>query len=262
MLLPFRLEDGGAERGGFDLDAGVARKDDIAAGMQEVVVDGKRSGIESDAGGEIATAGSDANDASDESETIGGYAGLGSEVAVFIESAASEHGEQQRSDGTGLIARSDGALGIKREVLRLFSGGACERAFDLAAVALGKLDLLESEAKFAIATEGAGGPGGGDFADKFRALRNHELAVFVVDRFNDESFDGIAGLGGSGGKIVRERGVDGPDLGLACAGSGGWRSGKAASLGRAVSGRSTGAVSSKDQAVCASMRSGWYGSWW
>ena len=167
MLLPFGLEDGGAERGGFDLDAGVAGEDDVAAGVQKVVVDGKRSGIESDAGGKIAIAGSDADDAADEPESIGGYAGLGGEVAVFIKGATSKHREQQGSDGTGLIARGDCAFSIERKVLRFLSGSACERAFDLTAVALGKLDLLESEAKFAIASEGAGGFGGGTLPTSF-----------------------------------------------------------------------------------------------
>src|SRR5580704_9808463 len=101
-LLPLGPDDRSAKRRCLNLDTGVAGKDDVASGAKEVVVNGKPRGVEAEACGEIAISCDDADDAANESESIGCYAGLRGEVAVFIESAAGKHGQQQRSDDAGL----------------------------------------------------------------------------------------------------------------------------------------------------------------
>lgn len=193
--MPLGLDHRRAERGGLDLDAGVAREDDVAAGVQEVVVDREARGVEAEAGSKVAITRGDADDSADNSESVRGNAGLGSEVAIFIKGPAGEHREQQGSDDAGLIARGDGAFGVEREVLRFFGCSTGERAFYFAVVALRKLDLLEGEAEFSVTAKGAGCLGHCHLADEFGSLGNDELLVFVINRLDDEGFDRIAGLG-------------------------------------------------------------------
>ena len=67
-------------------------------------------------------------------------------VLVGKVSAARKHGEQQGSDGAGLVARGDGSLGIQRKSLLAFSGGAGQRALNRTIWAGGKAHLLKGEA--------------------------------------------------------------------------------------------------------------------
>ncbi len=100
--------------------------------LQEIVVEGERGGVVTDARGNVAVSRGNADDAADESESVGGDTGLGGEVAIFIEGAASQHGQQQGRNNAGLVTRRDGAFGIEREILSFLGGGTGERAFHFA----------------------------------------------------------------------------------------------------------------------------------
>jgi hypothetical protein len=253
-LLALRLEDGCPQRRGFNLDTRVFGEDHVATALDEVVVDGQGGGIVANAGREVAIAGCDADDASNKTKPVGGDASLECEVAVLVKRTPSEHCEQQRDYHTGFVARRDRAFGIEWEILSFLGGGPGEGSFDWAVVALRELDLLEGEAELPVSGEGFRGSGDGNLADQCRALRDDQLLVVIVDGFDDLGFNRVAGPGGRGAEArVRVALTDQiSDLpGVAAAGAGG----SDATIG--VVGSSTGAVSSNDQAVCASILWGW-----
>src|ERR1035437_11028686 len=97
----------------------------------------------------------------------------------MIQRAASQHDQQNGSNGAGLIVRRDRSLGIERQVLRFFRCCSSQRALDLAIESLWESHLLKGEAQLAVAAKRARRSRSRHLSDKRRTLRNHKLFVSV-----------------------------------------------------------------------------------
>lgn len=182
------------------------------AGAQEVLIEGEAGGVEAEPGGEVPVAGGDADHAAHQAKAVGRDAGLHGEVAIVIKGAAGKHGEQQWSDGAGVVFGRHGSFGVKVEALGSLGCGAGESAFDGAAGGgvLRKLHLLKGEAQFSVAAQRARGFGGGDVTDQDGALRHYKLLVFIQDWLDHQRPHRIAGPGRGRAQSRGEQSVNRP----------------------------------------------------